>query len=131
MEEAVLSLLLNNPVVAERTGGRIAWGERPPGDFPAITLHRISTTRDSTHQGRSGLMSSTVQADVWGSTYASAKLLARAVIPALPQGRTVVGETVLQGVFIDTESDSFEGDDPEPLYRTRIDFTVWHEEISQ
>lgn len=131
MEEAILSLLLAHPVIAAEAGERITWGDRPGGELPAIILHRISTSRDTTNQGRTGLMSSTVQADVWGSTYASAKLLARAVIPALPQARTVVGETVLQGVFIDTESDSSEGEGPELIYRTRIDFTVWHEEISQ
>jgi len=111
--------------VAGMVGDRVNWAARPGADLPAITLHRITGQRDATMSGRSGLVSSTVQIDVWGSTYSQAKKLARAVIPALPQ---TPGAT-LQGVFINSESDSFEGDDPTPLYRTRIDISVWHQEI--
>lgn len=125
MEEAISNLLLGNATVAGMVGDRVNWAARPGADLPAITLHRITGQRDATMSGRSGLVSSTVQIDVWGSTYSQAKKLARAVIPALPQ---TPGAT-LQGVFINSESDSFEGDDPTPLYRTRIDISVWHQEI--
>ena len=125
MEEAISNLLLGNATVAGMVGDRVNWAARPGADLPAITLHRITGQRDATMSGRSGLVSSTVQIDVWGSTYSQAKKLARAVIPALPQ---TPGAT-LQGVFINSESDSFEGEDPTPLYRTRIDISVWHQEI--
>jgi hypothetical protein len=125
VEEAISNLLLGNATVAGMVGDRVNWAARPGADLPAITLHRITGQRDATMSGRSGLVSSTVQIDVWGSTYSQAKKLARAVIPALPQ---TPGAT-LQGVFINSESDSFEGDDPTPLYRTRIDISVWHQEI--
>lgn len=125
MEEAISNLLLGNATVADMVGDRVNWAVRPGADLPAITLHRITGQRDATMSGRSGLVSSTVQIDVWGATYSQAKKLARAVILALPQ---TPGAT-LQGVFINSESDSFEGEDPSPLYRTRIDISVWHQEI--
>ena len=125
MEEAISNLLLGNATVAGMVGDRVNWASQPGAELPAISLHRITGQRDATMTGRTGLVSSTVQIDVWGATYSQAKKLARAVIPALPQ---TPGAT-LQGVFINSESDSFEGEDPTPLYRTRIDISVWHQEI--
>ncbi len=132
MEEAIANLLLNNPAVAGIVGKRVNWSSRPDDtDLPAVTLHRISGRHDATLDGRTGLIASTVQIDAWGRTFKEAKLLTRAIVPALPHARTLTGGVVLQGIFIDTESDSFEGDDPEPLYRTRIDISVWHKEAEQ
>lgn len=128
MEEAILNLLLGNPTIVGMVGDRINWASRPGDAFPVITLHRISGTRDQTNTGRSGLVSSTVQIDCWAETFGQAKRLARAVVPALPHARTLTGGVILQGIFIDSESDSFGGDDPTPLYRTRIDISVWHQE---
>ena len=125
MEEAISNLLLGNATVAGMVGDRVNWASQPGAELPALSLHRITGQRDATMTGRTGLVSSTVQIDVWGATYSQAKKLARAVIPALPQ---TPGAT-LQGVFINSESDSFEGEDPTPLYRTRIDISVWHQEI--
>lgn len=125
MEETLASLLLNDTAVSASVGQRVNWSERPGDDLPAITLHRISGRRDSHSAGRSGLVSSTVQIDIWGASYKQAKLLARATIRALPQAPS--GN--LQGIFIESESDSFEGEDPTPLYRTRLDISVWHTEI--
>lgn len=124
MEETLSALLLANGAVAAVAGERVNWSARPTDDLPAITMHRISGRRDATNEGRSGLVSSTVQIDIWGATYKQAKSLARAVIHALPS--TPTGE--LQGIFIESESDSFEGVDPSPLYRTRLDISVWHKE---
>lgn len=124
MEEAISNLLLSNVPVADMVGDRVNWAARPTDDLPAITLHRISGRRDATNDGRSGLVSSTVQIDIWGATYKQSKSLARATIRALPSAP--VGE--LQGIFIESESDSFEGVDPSPLYRTRLDISVWHKE---
>lgn len=128
MEEAITAILLGDNPVAASVADRVNWGERPGEEMPAITLHRISGSRDATMEGRSGLVSSTVQLDVWGRTYRDSKLLARAVIAALPQTRIVAAGITVQGVFINSESDSFECDDPLPLFRTRIDLSVWHQE---
>ncbi|MFC5390012.1 DUF3168 domain-containing protein [Brevundimonas bullata] len=129
MEEAISNLLLGNAGVSALVGDRVNWSARPGAVLPAITLHRITGQRDATNSGRSGLVSSSVQIDIWGGTYSQAKRLARAVVPALPHAQTATGGVVLQGIFIDSESDSFEGEDPTPLYRTRIDISVWHQEI--
>lgn len=132
MEEAIINLLLASGAVNAIAGDRIFWSARPDEvDLPAITLHRITGLRDTTMSGRSGLVSSTVQIDAWGRTFKEAKLLGRAVIAALPHARTATGGIVLQGIFIESESDTFEGNDPQPLYRTRIDISVWHKEAEQ
>ena len=128
MEEAISNLLLSNAAVAGMVGDRVNWAVRPTAELPAITLHRITGQHDATNSGRSGLVSSTVQIDIWGGTYSQAKKLARAVVPALPHAVTSTGGVVLQGIFISSESDSYEGDDPAPLFRTRIDISVWHQE---
>lgn len=129
MEAAITTLLTGNPAVTAMTASRINWALRPDAvGVPALSLHRISGERDRTMTGRTGLVSSTVQIDCWAATYAEAKSLARAVILALPHAQTEVGGVVLQGIFPDREADSFEGDDPSPLYRTRLDFSVWHSE---
>ena len=129
MEAAITSLLANNPAVAALAGNRINWALRPGAvALPAVSLHRISGVRDRNMTGRTGLVSSTVQVDCYGGTYGQAKALARAVILALPHAQTEIGGVILQGIFPDQEADSFEGDDPTPLYRTRLDFSVWHSE---
>lgn len=132
MEEALAALLLGNPAVAATAGDRVNWGARPDdAELPAITLHRIAGRRDRTLARRTGLVASKVQIDCWGRAFRDAKLLARAVISALPQPRTVVGNTTLQGVFIESESDTVDQTDPDaPLFRTRIDISVWHEEAN-
>ncbi|WP_292229502.1 DUF3168 domain-containing protein [Brevundimonas sp.] len=131
MEEAITRLLLNNLAVAALVTDRVNWGQRPGPEVPAVTLHRITGKRYATMTARSGLEASSVQIDCWGETYSQAKKLARAIIPALPHSRTVLGGVVLQGIFIDSENDSFEADASTPLFRTRIDISVWHKEAEE
>jgi hypothetical protein len=121
MEETLLAIL----IPALPVEGRVNWSVRPTTDLPAVSLHRISGRYDHHLQGRSGLVESTVQADCWGRTYAEAKTLARALIQALPVAAVTIGGVTLQGVFINGENDSFEGEDTAPLFRTRIDFSLW------
>ncbi len=129
MEAAITSLLTSNAGVTALVGSRVQWALRPDARaLPALSLHRIGGERDRTMSGRTGLVSSSLQIDCWGRTYAEAKALSRAVILALPHAQTVVGGVVLQGIFPDREADSFEGNDPTPLFRTRLDFSVWHSE---
>lgn len=132
MEEAITALLLGNSAVAAIVGDRVNWSARPDdADLPAVTLHRISGRQERTMGGRSGLVSSAVQVDCWGRSFRDAKLLGRAVIPALPHARSTTGGIVLQGVFIESESDTVDQTDPDdPLFRTRIEISVWHEEAN-
>lgn len=129
MEEAIITLLTSAAGVTALAGNRINWSLRPDADaLPAVSLHRVSGERDASLAGRTGLVASTVQVDCWARTYGEAKRLARAVILALPHARNTVGGVVLQGIFIDRESDSFDGEEPHNVFRTRIDFSVWHSE---
>lgn len=129
MEEALLHLLLTNAGISMLAGDRVNWSSRP-GDIalPALALHRIGGRHDGTLTGRSGLVDSKVQINCWGRSFREAKLLSRAVVRALPHAPLAANDVVIQGVFIDRESDSFEGDNPVPLYCSRIDLSVWHKE---
>lgn len=128
MEEALIEVLTDHAGLQAMVGTRINWVRRP--DFrhlPAVTLTVVSGERQETMGGRPDLIRSRVMADCWGRTYTEAKAVARAVTHALPAGVADTGHARLQGIFIDSERDSFEGEDPTPLFRTIIDFIVWHE----
>ena len=109
MEEAIANLLLNNPAVTGIVGNRVNWSARPDdADLPAVTLHRITGRHDAALDGRTGLISSPVQIDAWGRTYREAKLLARAIVPALPHARTLTGGVVRGAGDTETGGDLLE-----------------------
>jgi hypothetical protein len=84
MEEALRTLLLNTSAVTNLCGTRIDWGGSPQGTAsPRIALWVISDNGNPTLTGPDGLSAGRVQADCYGTTYASAKTLARAVRAAL------------------------------------------------
>lgn len=84
MEEALRTLLLNTTAVTDLCGTRISWGNGPQGQAnPRIVLWVVSDNGSPTLTGPDGLSVGRVQADCYGTTYASAKTLARAVRTAL------------------------------------------------
>lgn len=123
MEEALRAVLKGRTALTTLVGTRIDWGARPQGaTSPAVVLHRIGGERGQTLSGPDGLVQSRVQVDCWGQTYKAAKDVSRQVVAGLNGYR---GGTI-QRVFIDTERDDQFLDPPDPLYRTRLDLTVWH-----
>jgi hypothetical protein len=69
-----------------------------------------------------------VQIDCWGASYASAKAVARAVIPATESAGTQ-GATKFSQSFLDASRDmpveDLEGG--MKVYRVSHDFIIWHE----
>jgi hypothetical protein len=125
MEETLRSHLMGSlPALGER----LDWGLRPQGSvLPAITLTLISRVRDQTFRGRSGLARARVQIDCWETSYGAAKMLARTVVTASDTLNSWAGGPFL-GAFIDSERDDVGDAQPAPIFRTSLDFVVWHTE---
>ena len=129
MEETLVALMLADAAVTVEVGQNITWNTRPQASgLPAIVLHRVGGRRDTTMGGASGLVESRVQADIYGATFLATKQAARAVVALLNGVRLDGAATPIVGVFLDAVRDSFEGEEPQPVHRTSLDFRVWHHE---
>jgi hypothetical protein len=129
VEESLRARLLANVALAALVGTRVSWIERPQGAaLPAVTLQIISPGRAYTHGGANNLADTRVQIDCWGASYASAKAVARAVIPATESAGTQ-GATKFSQSFLDASRDmpveDLEGG--MKVYRVSHDFIIWHE----
>ena len=126
MEEAIINRLLATAGVTALVGTRVYPGVRTQGAaLPALVFNRISGVRDYTMIEASGQVESRVQIDAWAASYAAAKTLARAVRASLSGIAGTYSGVEVQGVFLDGERDSFEGEAPDRLYRVSMDFNVW------
>jgi len=131
MEEALIGFMLADTQLALLVSNRIDWQTRPQGSaLPSISLQRVSGVRDYAMQGPTGLVASRVQIDCWGSTYASALGVARAVRDLLSGIRRDIGSTEFQGAFIDSERHGYEkdGNAADAFHRVSMDFQIWHTE---
>ena len=109
-------------------GPRIHWVRSPQGSAsPRIVLYRISGVRDMRMDGPTGLVASRVQCDCIGTSYGSAKSVARALEARLSGYSGTTGGVEFQGAFLVGERDDFfDTDTPDKLFRTTIDFNIWH-----
>ena len=128
MEELVTQLL------ASVAGGRRYWVRAPqrmsdgsPLPKPYVVLQRIDGLPDYHMKGPSGYVSSRVQADVYGDTYASTKLTARSLKSVLSGHR----DENIQGIFIESERDlpAADAGDVTNLFRTSVDFIIHHTDV--
>ena len=131
MEEAVISLLLDDAGVAALVSTRVYPGSRVQGSaLPAVVINRVSGAPVYTDDGESGLSQARLQVDCWGTTYSSAKGVARAVKAVLSAYNGAVDDAVFQNVLLDAERDLREGggNASEYPFRTGLDFIFWYEE---
>lgn len=130
MEAALITKLLASAGITALVGQRINWSRRPQGEtLPAVVLHRIDGGRDYHTQGASGLVESRVQVDCWGSSYGSAKAVARQVEAAVSGARFTQGAIRFDAILILDERDST-FDETTPIFRTSIDLAVHHASAS-
>lgn len=127
MEEALTAHLLASSGLTALVGDRIDWARRPQGKrLPAVVLFVVDALPAYTMQGPTSLVSSRIQVDCWGETYASVKAVAREVTQALSGIDEVINGVDLRGGFKEAERDSFEvGGGGADLYRVSLDFTIW------
>ena len=132
MEEALVSLLLNDSGLTSRVDNRVYWARRPQdvSALPVITLFRVSAPRDYHMQGASGLVESRVQCDLFGAKYSETKLSARALMAAINGYSGTFSGTQFQRISIENERDTneTESDAGRHLFRTSIDLLIWHDE---
>ena len=110
-------------------GTRVYPGARPQGSaLPALVFNRIDGAPLYADDGEVGLAQARVQIDCWAATYTAAKQLARAVKASLSGFVGEAGGVDFPSILIDAERDLREGGSnaAEYLFRTSIDFIVWH-----
>jgi hypothetical protein len=104
----------------------ITWVDRPQANgLPAITLQTIFEERPQTMAGFDGLDRSTVQMDLWGTSYGQVQQLKEAALAA------VIGENASNGIkfaraFIDAIRDLGEQTDTQFIHRASIDLIFHH-----
>jgi hypothetical protein len=126
MKEAVLTSMLAHDGVRAKASDRVGWGERLRGSpLPAVTLFRVGGAQGVTTDGPDGLDGAAVQADCWASSPAEADDLAAAVKAWAGGVNRVSSAGALQGAFVNSEQDHFEGEAPERIHRTVVFFDVW------
>jgi hypothetical protein len=126
-EEAIIQRLLGAAGVSTLVSARIYPGIRPQGSpLPSIVFNVISGVPSYSDDGEDGIEDDRIQVDCWGETYASAKLVARAVISALSAFRGVVDGVNFRYISVDGHRDATEGGtkSAEYLHRTSLDFIV-------
>lgn len=131
-----LDLTANNYATATETvatlpqlvGSRIHWVLSPQKTaLPRIVLYRISGVRDMHMNGPSGLVASRVQVDCISTGYASAKAVARSVEARLSGYSGTTGNIRFEGCFLIGERDDYsDTETPDKLFRTSLDFDIWH-----
>ena len=128
MEEALLNYLLAGTALAALVGTRINWVRSAQGTLsPRVVIYKISGIRDMCFRGPTGYISTRVQVDCISTTYSSAKVTARAVETLISGYSGTTGGVNFQGIFLINERDDFfDSDTPDKLFRTSLDFNVWH-----
>lgn len=135
MEEALVAKLLATSSITNLVSDRINWMDRQQGvpDLPALVLTRISQIGQVTNEGPDGLDETTIQFDCLGESFASALSLSRAVKSALVGAKFLQSSVRFQGVFHESERDSFEdlGErSPQRIYRVSVDLRLWHDNVA-
>lgn len=123
-------LIAAAPVAALVTGTdlkpRVFWVDRPQTSaLPAITLQTVVEDRPQTMEGFDGLDVSTVQMDVWGTSYGQVQELKEAALAA------VIGESNADGIifsraFVDSIRDLGERIETQFIHRASIDLIFHH-----
>lgn len=127
MEAALIAKLLASAGVTVLTGTRINWLRRPQAEaLPAVVLQRIDGRPDVHHGGRSGLVESRVQVDVWAKSFKAAKDIARAIETAVCAQAFTQGAIRFDVILLVDERDSTEDAQPDNYFRTSLDLMVLH-----
>ena len=128
MEEALVAYLLADAGLASLVGFRIHWVRSPQSSAnPRVVLYAIAGLRDmSLNNGPTGFITSRVQCDCIGTSYGSAKTVARALEARLSGFSGTLGLVRVEGAFLVGERDDyFDTDTPDKVFRTSLDFNIW------
>ncbi|KKM90811.1 hypothetical protein LCGC14_1234830 [marine sediment metagenome] len=123
--------LLDDPVVGALVGTRVYPMVLPQNVTPpAISYLQTGGERSVHTGGSSGLANARVQISCWATTYLGSKALADAARLSLEAFSGELGggggRTIVQGAFVSDEREFYES--TVRLYRTDLDFEIWHTE---
>lgn len=126
MEDALTDLLLAHTALTALVGQNITPAVRQQATgLPAVVLTRISGERSYAMGGPSDLTRSRMQIDCYGATWPQSKSVARAVIDCLNGFNGTATSSVIRSAMLDSERHTFEGEDPEAVFRASLDFDIW------
>jgi len=130
IEAAVIAHLLADAGVEALVEDRVFPVSLPQGArLPSVVVARVDGAPLLADDGPSGLSNPRLQIDCWGSSYASAKALARAVTSSLNAYSGDMAGLDVPHVELEAERDMpREGGSNQSEYRYRVslDFLVWH-----
>lgn len=130
IEEAISAHLAADAGVSSLVGNRVYPAVAPQKpEVPYIVYTRISSAREHSHDGASGLARPRFQFDCASRSYIGAMELSNAVRLALDAFQGTMGGSGgvdVHAVFIEDEQDSY--DDELKLYWRSLDFIIWHTE---
>lgn len=127
IEEALYTYLIAHAGLSALVGDRVYPLVAPQdATYPLVVYQRISGIRIHSHSGPSGLASPRFQFSAWGESFSDAKNVAEQVRLALDGYAGTMGSLAVGACLIATELDQYEPDTG--LYRTILDFFIWHEE---
>jgi hypothetical protein len=127
IEQKIYQLISQDPAIKAVVSGRV-YGNKllpQPPIFPAITYFRVSSYRDRTLSGSSGVTRARIQIDVWASKYIDAKNLSELVRLKL--------DGLVEGEIQDTEDDNDfdfyeEGENLVKAHGVSMDFIFTYDE---
>lgn len=119
LDTKLYTLLSGDSAVAALVSTRIYPVLAPQGAaLPMVIFTRISSGREYTLSGATGLENPRVQIDCYSETYSEAKSVSEAVVAAIR------GATTFRTAW-DDPRESYEEDE---IFRVSIDFSIWNEE---
>lgn len=126
VEEALVTRLQAHTGLAALVSTRIYPLQRPQdGVLPCVTYQRQTSEYIECLGGTTDLAYPTIEFRAWGSTYASAKAVARQVFEALERWSSNSSTPPVQDVLPLGSSEDFDGDD---VYWVSQEFQVWYTE---
>lgn len=131
IDEALVSILENNPGVASLVGSRIyPLFARQTAVKPFVIYQRISSERLHSHSGTSGLARPRCQVRCVAGSYSELRSLATAVRVALDGYQGSVGTMRIDAITLENEIDSEDvaADQQANAYSCLLDFFIWHGE---
>jgi hypothetical protein len=113
MQELFVALVQNATDAQDRVYPQIA----PDGvDHPFIVYQRVTENVENAMAGRTSLINTRLQVDVYANTYAQAQQIAAAVADLMAQWALPNVQILAQDIY---ESEV-------KLHRVMLDFSIWH-----
>jgi len=95
-------------------------------NLPAAVVSQVSGMRPSSMEGANGLNDARYTVSCMSLDYLTTKRLSQAVRQRLSEFQGTIGSTVILVITLDTERDFYYA--IELIFRTDLDFKIWHRE---